>query len=196
MAYSILSPESKQQLEQERSRLTQDRDNIIASVTAEIDRLIQHIDSLLGQAAPAVSIEASQPETSRPVAAKSNGSRKGKAKVASSATKAKAKISEAAIEEKPKKGKRKKQKLFDAKQLKAAFNDMTPTDALLHVMLQTPDQSFSTEEMIQELYDDFDEADLPRARKSVAGVFSRGMRFGKLEKIQEHPSRYRLVESA
>lgn len=219
MSYSILSPESKQQLEQERSRLSKDRESIIASVTGEIDRLIQQIDSLLGETTAATSAP-KQAKASKKVAevtvqptkstkkaitkstpkppTKPTVQRKGKAKAVSSAsaskvaTANKAKTQKVVSDEKPKKGKR-QQQLFDAKQLKADFGDMSPTDALLQVMLQSPNQSFSTDEMIQELYDKFDEADLPRARKSVAGVFSRGMRFGKLEKIQEHPSRYRLV---
>lgn len=222
MSYSILSPESKQQLEQERSRLSQDRQSIIASVTGEIDRLIQQIDSLLGETTAAVTSEPKQAKASKKVAEvavqptkstkkaitqsttkptiKPTVQRKGKAKAVSSASASKvadddkAKTQKGVSDEKPKKGKR-KQQLFDAKQLKADFGEMSPTDALLHVMLQSPNQSFSTDEMIQELYDEFDEADLQRARKSVAGVFSRGMRFGKLEKIQEHPSRYRLVGS-
>ncbi|MBW4422404.1 MAG: hypothetical protein KME13_24870 [Myxacorys californica WJT36-NPBG1] len=205
MTYSILSHDSKQQLEQERSRLMHERETIIESVTAEINRLIQHIDALLGSEGMAEgngTVDAAVPTVDAAVPAK--GTRKGKAKSAASGAVSSAKLQESAPsdldevtapDDGQQKRKRRKSKSFDAEDLKSEFKGLTAIDAMIQVMKKAGDQTFSTDEMIEQVYGEFDEAEMPRARKSVAGVLARGARFNTFDKVEEKPARYKLSDS-
>ncbi|MBW4540610.1 MAG: hypothetical protein KME43_15890 [Myxacorys chilensis ATA2-1-KO14] len=211
MTYSILSHDSKQQLEQERSRLVHERETIIESVTAEINRLIQHIDALLGSEGTAEvngtvdtavpTADAAVPTADAAVPAK--GTRKGKAKSTTSGAGSPAKSQEsapssdevAAPDDGQQKRKRRKSKSFDAEDLNSEFKGLTAIDAMIQVMREAGEQAFSTDEMIQQVYGEFEESEMPRARKSVAGVLARGARFNTFDKVQEKPARYKLSDS-
>lgn len=204
MTYSILSHDSKQQLEQERSRLMHERETIIESVTAEINRLIQHIDALLGSEGTAEgngTVDAAVPTVDVAVPAK--GTRKGRPKsTTSGAVSAKSQESApsdsdevTAPDDGQHKRKRRKSKSFDAEDLNSEFKGLTAIDAMIQVMKKAGDQTFSTDEMIEQVYGEFDEAEMPRARKSVAGVLARGARFNTFDKVEEKPARYKLSDS-
>lgn len=186
MSYSILSGEARQNLEQERARLVKERETIVASVTAELDRLIHQLDILLGQE----SVEVASPKSST--------------RKASSTTKAEALAiaeEEAPAPEptnkrmKPKakaQVKARKGKSFDAKQIKRSFKGMTTNEAIVQIMEQAPGKKFETDELIEALYEPFDVSEMGRARKSVSAVLLHGLRAGKFEKVEENPARYQL----
>lgn len=184
MTYSILSKEIKQQLEQERSRLVNDREAIVASVTAEVDRLIQHLDVLLGSADATTSTPTNSKKTT------SKAASKAPSEVVSEAPKQKTERA------KPKAKRSKTTKAFDAKKLKSTFKKMSPSDAVAQILSQSPDQSFETDQLIASLYEPFDEAEMGRARKSVSAVLLHGLRAGKFEKVQENPAQYKFKASS
>jgi hypothetical protein len=186
MAYSILSEAARQHLEQERVRLLRDRDAIIASITADLDRLIQQLDGLLGEATLAsspstpVAIQSEVPETVEevtplPEVASPRSQRQAKPKA---------------------KAKARRVQSFDAKQFKRSFQGMTASDAIVQVMAQVPDQPLEPNALIEALYEPFAESDWGRARKSVSAVLLHGIRSGKFEKVQENPAQYQLKDPA
>jgi hypothetical protein len=186
MSYSILSEETRQQLEQERSRLVHDREAILASVTAELDRMIQQLDRLLGNEAPDADASTQLNDSAAPVA---------KLDVFEISAN-EAKVLEPDTDQTTPKAKRHDIKAFDAKQLKPDFKDMSASDAVVQILRQSPDQTFETDELIEALYEPFDQSDMGRARKSMSAVLMHGSRAGKFEKVQDQPARYKLKESA
>lgn len=188
MSYSILSDETRQRLEQERDRLTNERDAIIqeavARATAEVSRALEHVNALLqGGAAPAESNGSStaselepeiEEEEAAPVERKSSKSTSKKGTKAS----------------------KKRGRSFDAQALKPEFEQLSPVEAMRQVMLEAPDHAYLTDEVIERIYDEFNESDLPRARKSVAGTLARGVRQGLFEKISNNPTRFKVIEDS
>jgi hypothetical protein len=189
MSYSILSQETRQQLEQERFRLVHDREAILASVTAELDRLVQQLDRLLGNestdADAFTHLNGGAVDSAAPVA---------KLDVFQISAN-EAKVLEPDTDQTTPKAKQQDVKAFDAKQLKLDFKDMSASDAVVQILRQSPDQTFETDELIEALYEPFDQSDMGRARKSMSAVLLYGSRAGKFEKVQEHPARYKLKES-
>jgi hypothetical protein len=207
MSYSILSHATRQQLEQERSRLRQDRAAIIQTAieqaTAQIDKTLQHLDTLLGDA-PALS-ESQAPEQngngkSLPDLETSLESVPSIEPIAqeSSATSAKA-IPKAKGRPSQNKGKsrgQQKSTSFDSKVLRPEFEGHSPISAMAQMMGQSPDRSFSVEEVISALYPDFDPAETSKATRSVHITLALGAKKGLLEKVQENPSRFKAVAGA
>ena len=72
---------------------------------------------------------------------------------------------------------------------------MEPLQAMVNVTATNPEQSFSTAEIIREVYGEFDEAEMPRAIKSVAGTLTRGVQRGFLEKTQSNPTLFKFKAS-
>jgi len=114
MVLSILTDATKAKLEQERSRLKNERDAIIeaavAQATSEIDRVLQQINRLLGNDAPAstANIEASPRSKSKqskqavqPISKATPTSQKSKAKPKSSATSTVSKASKSTTASQP-----------------------------------------------------------------------------------------------
>jgi hypothetical protein len=198
MAFAILSDDTKSSLEQERSRLIEDRDRIIEAAveqaTAEIDQALHNLNQLLGDADTSVEDHATeipdQPKTA------SNPTRKP-------ATQRKSKQPAALSEE---------QSTLNAKAqptsqataptatpartlvLKPEFQSVTPTEAVKQIIQQV-DKPMATEDVIPELYQSLEEADLSTARKSVALILGRGTHQGVYEKVEENPSRYQIKAS-
>lgn len=215
MPYAILDKSVRSNLEQERDRLTKDRDSIIkaavADATTEIDKTLEYLNGLLGgtiapesngapDAAPATSArkgrgkaKAPAAEASVPVASEAPA-KKGKAP-AKAAAKAKAPAKEPAKaeqkEEKPKRN-AKPSVPFDAT-MKRDFKGLTPAEAVLKVMSDSPKDTFTTDEMIQILYGSLESEKMPEARKRVALMMAHGMRKGTYEKVGDSPSRFKIV---
>lgn len=187
MSYSILSSEVKQQLEQERSRLKSDRDAIIQSAveqaTAAIDRALQQLDLLLGDESEnngsgnyLLDLE-TQPDLSK--AQSKTSTPKGQ-----SSTKSKGK------------GQQPTANHFNGKVLKAEFAGLTPIEAMVQVINQSPEQTFDAEEVIRTVYDEFDPADLPTAKRSVKITLVGGAKKGWLERVQENPPIFKALTGA
>ncbi|GAP99729.1 hypothetical protein [Leptolyngbya sp. NIES-2104] len=197
MALSILTDNTRAKLEEERSRLINERDTIIQAAvtqaTVEFDQTLQTLNQLLGDSAPATT--ESQP-------AKAPTPLKKAAPAASEKGKT---TKQAAIEEKPTEptsktaAKGKKQPESKASKsaaptqplpLKQEFKSMTPTEAVKQVM--GAGKPLTTDDVIQTLYQSVKEANLATARKTIALILGRGTHQGVYEKVGENPSRYQL----
>lgn len=219
MPYAILDQSVRSNLEQERDRLTSDRDAIIkaavANATSEIDKTLEYLNGLLGgtiapesngapeaaPAAPAAPARKARGKAKAPAAeapAPEAPAKKGKAP-AKAAAKAKApakaeKVEKAEKAEKTEKPKRnvKPSVPFDAT-MKRDFKGLTPAEAVLKVMSDSPKDTFTTDEMIQILYGSLESEKMPEARKRVALMMAHGMRKGTYEKVGDNPSRFKIV---
>jgi hypothetical protein len=202
MALSILTDNTKASLEQERLRLTSERDAIIQAAveqaTVEIDQMLNNLNQLLGHSS-STAIE-SQP-------AKTPKSSNQVKKAAQPATK-KGAAKTAAIEEKPpaptaKTASKAKTQIKTASKssksatpaqpipVKQEFKSLTPTEAVKQIM-QKANQPMTTDDVIQSLYKSVKEEDSTTARKTVALILGRGTHQGVYEKVEENPSRYQL----
>ncbi len=166
---TMLNDTLKAELEQTRARLLSEQDTIAQTVTqqaeAEIDRLLGYINSLLGEAAPSRS--------------------DSKPKTASAPTSAPASAPTSATA--PKSG-----QPFDAAALKAKFKDLKPMDAILQVLADEK-HPLSIDDLINQLYDGFDQTDIAKARRSVAITTKHAERRGLVRKVQDNPSRFQAV---
>lgn len=222
MPYAILDKSVRSNLEQERDRLKKDRASIIeaavASATSEIDKTLEYLNGLLGgtiepngtavvaaaPAAPAAkkgrgkakaaaapaAAPAPAPAKKAP-AAKAAKAPAAKAVKAPAAKAAKAPAAKAPKEEKPKRNV-KPSVPFDAT-MKRDFKGLTPAEAVLKVMTDSPKDTFTTDEMIQILYGSLESEKMPEARKRVALMMAHGMRKGAYEKVGDNPSRFKIV---
>lgn len=214
MPYAILDNSVRKNLEQERDRLTSDRDSIIkaavSAATSEIDKTLEYLNGLLGgeiepptngkgkKAAAAIDlpkIEAAVAEAE----AKPKQQRKGRGKAKAAAeettkvapekkTRGKKKTEDAA----PKKTRNVKPSVpFDAT-MKRDFKGMTPAEAVLKVLSGSPSETFTTDEVIDILYGSLPSVSVPEARKRIALTLAHGMRKGSYEKVGENPSRFKI----
>ncbi|MCY7321993.1 MAG: hypothetical protein LH660_09410 [Phormidesmis sp. CAN_BIN36] len=177
MSYSILSDETRQHLEQERSRLNNDRETIIQTAveqaTAAIDLALQHLNSLLGDESISNSHENQLPDLEAEMQSEVSTSQ--------SVTKSKGKRGQ------------QKAKPFDGKVLRPEFEELSPIDAMVQVIQQSPGRSFDAEAVIRAVYDEFDEAELPKAKRSVKITLVLGVKKGLLEKVQDHPPLFKAL---
>ncbi len=180
MSYSILSDEARQQLEQERSRLSNDRETIIQTAvqqaTAAIDFALQQLNSLLGDEPMSNGHANYLPESEAVVQPKAS-------------------TDQAVTKSKGKRGQQ-KAKPFDGKVLRPEFEGLSPIDAMVQVIQQSPEQAFDAETVIDAVYDDFDEAELPKAKRSVKITLVLGVKKGLLEKVQDHPPMFKALAGA
>jgi hypothetical protein len=209
MSHVILSQETKQQLEQERSRLLSDRQTITALVTAEVDQAIEFLTALIGnKPAPATTTataKASKPHsTPSPPAVQAEAELTPKRRSETKATprpsepqivESDADLTQAKKQSQPR-GKLRQSPLFDATQLKRQFKGMSASHAIAQILREDSAQVYGIDDLIAALYEEFDQAEIPRARKSVAMVLMHGVRSGKFEKVQDAPAQYRLGEAA
>ena len=183
MSHAILSQDTRQHLEREKERLLSDRQKIVSLVSAKVDETIQHLNVLLEDAtivtAPVPELELSEQAESDATLNPAPTPRKAGAKKASK-PQAKAKPTQAPS--------------FDAKQLKRKFKGIGVSDAIVQIMQQDASQIYAADDLIAALYDNFDDADLSKARKTLGAVLMHTVRAGKIEKVQDKPSRYKLGE--
>lgn len=204
MPFSVVSDGFRQQLEQERSRLMEEREAIIeaaiAQATAEIDQTIENLNNLLGGALVSLEVNGTT-EPSKKTASKGAKSSKATAQsdaVAKAPTKARAKAKPAAPAAKaPSKAIRPEPRAkatseAEALPLKRQFKGMTPTQATYRLLEESPEQTFSTDEVIAALFSSLNEAQQAAARKSIGLVLGRGTYQGKLEKVQENPNLFKF----
>ena len=161
MAHTALSEQTKQHLAQERSRLVNDREKIVSevksSVSAEVDRVIQTLNALLGELPAVEAAKQAKPEA-----------------------KEQSKLSQG----------------FDAKQLKHKFKDMNLSAAIVQILQQDPTREYETDALIAALYDSVDQAEMPRARKTLGATLMHQRRAGVVEKIGDKSPRYKLGQAA
>lgn len=164
---TILNETLKAELEQTRARLLNEQDTIAQTVSKqaeeEIDRLLGYINSLLGEEAPSTSD--SQPKS----ASQPKTTSKSKASTTS-----------------------KTGQPFDAAALKAKFKDLKPMDAIVQI-LKDEQHPLSIDDLINQLYDAFDQTDIAKARRSVAITTKHAERRGLVQKVQDNPSRFQAA---
>jgi hypothetical protein len=205
MPYAILDKAVRQNLEQERDRLTKDREAIIkeavAQATSEIDQTLASLNGLLGgevaSSANGKSSKVDLPSLEVAPEDKPKQQRKGRGKakavveetVAAPEKKARGKKSS----DEPKKPRNVKPPVpFDAT-MKRDFKGLTPAEAVRKVMTDAPSDTFTTDEMIEILYGSLPSINMPEARKRVALMMAHGMRKGTYEKVGENPSRFKAA---
>ncbi|MGG6270383.1 hypothetical protein ACQ4M3_36030 [Leptolyngbya sp. AN03gr2] len=188
MSYLVLSDATRQNLEQERSRLINDRQKIVseiqASVSAEVDRTLKTLNALLSESpeveavsaddiVDAVSelLEHASTPTSSASRSRKTGTKKAQSEAQSTSTSTSA---------------------FDAKQLKHKFKGSSLIDAIVQVMQQDAAKIYTIDDLIAGVYDQFDEAEMPRARKTLGATLMHANRAGTVKRIGEKPSRYQL----
>ncbi len=156
----------KVQLQQEHTRLQQERDRLTETVTSQtaatIDQLVQHIDHLLG--VPTQIEPTSKAQSAQPKSKPST-----------------AKPSQPAPKSTELAG-------FDAAKIKPAFQSSKLMNAIVKAI--KPKQSKSIDQLLEDLYEPFDTADLKKARMSVAIAANHAVRKGLLQKIQGKPDRF------
>lgn len=161
---TMLNDTLKAGLEQTRARLLSEQDTLAQTVSKqaeeEIDRVLGYINSLLGEDAPSTPASTATP-ASKPKAA------------------TKSKATPAAKTGQP----------FDASALKAKFKGQKPMEAILKVLADEK-HALSIDDLINQLYDAFDQADIAKARRSVAITTKHAERRGLLRKVQDNPSRF------
>ncbi|MBD1823135.1 hypothetical protein H6F51_11670 [Cyanobacteria bacterium FACHB-DQ100] len=202
MPYAILDQSVRQNLEQERDRLTNDREAIIkeavASATSEIDKTLEYLNGLLGgEIAPSTNgkkIEIEVPAIAEVAEAKPKRKGRGKAKATEETTVAPEKKTRGKKSEDAPKQKRnvKPPVPFDAT-MKRDFKGMTPAEAVYKVMSGSPSDTYTTDEMIEVLYGSLPSVNMPEARKRIALMMAHGMRKGTYEKVGENPSRFKIA---
>ncbi|MBD1845903.1 hypothetical protein H6F89_21325 [Cyanobacteria bacterium FACHB-63] len=162
----ILNDSLKAELEQTRNRLLNEQDEIVQAISkqaeAEIDRLLGYINSLLGDSQP------SAPQGSQTAPASQPKASVSKPKVASTKS---------------------AQSPFDATTLKAKFKGVKPMDAIVQVLADEK-HPLSIDDLINQLYDGFDQADISKARRSVAITTKHAERRGLVRKIQDNPPQF------
>ena len=207
MPYAILDKAVRQNLEQERDRLSGDRDAIIKAAveqaTSEIDQTLAYLNGLLGgEIAPSSNGKSGAielPKLEVEAEAKPKQQRKGRGKAKAAVEE----VAETPVPEKKTRAKRnpdepkpkrnvKPSVPFDAT-MKRDFKGLTPAEAVRKVMTDSPSDTFTTDEMIEILYGSLPSVNMPEARKRVALMMAHGMRKGTYEKVGENPSRFKAA---
>ncbi|MCU0549559.1 MAG: exportin family protein [Leptolyngbya sp. Prado105] len=196
MSYLVLKDETRQQLEQERARLINDHAKIVsdieASVSAKLDQTLKTLNALLNEApvevVPADEIveavselleqaepPVKSPQIREPKATRKTGTKKANPEVKETSNSAQA---------------------FDAKQLKRKFKGKSLIEAIVQILQQDAEQVYTIDDLIAGLYDKFDEAEMPRARKTLGATLMHATRAGTVERVGDKPSRFKLGQPA
>lgn len=162
---TMLNETLKAELEQTRARLLSEQDTIAQTVTQQAEA---EIDRLLGYINSLLGEDAPSRSDNKPKTASATAS------APSSATASKS------------------GQPFDAAALKAKFKDLKPMDAILQVLADEK-HPLSIDDLINQLYDGFDQSDIAKARRSVAITTKHAERRGLVRKVQDNPSRFQAV---
>ncbi len=191
MSSTMLSDETKQQLEQERLRLVNDRSKIVSeiesSISAQVDLTLQALNALLN--APA---RVEVPAVDDIVESVSEILEHTTAEVPTYSTSRSRKTGTKSAVKPTAKEKTSQPKAFDARHLKGSFSGKSLGEAVLEVMHHDASRVYTTDEFIAVLYDPFDQADLSKARRTLGATLMHLIRGGKVEKVQDKPPHYKL----
>ena len=222
MDFSVLTPEFRQQLEQQLDRLISERDAIVQTAveqaTRTIDANLSHISALLGKTDNRSNGLSLAIEGEHPIAKKSSTKTKTKSSRAFTSEPEEDEDDEA---ESPKASKRKlKDKSFvspssvfnalkvskaskaskvktpkpklDDPELTPDFQGLKLADAIPAVFRQDPDRQFLIDDVIEVLYGPLDDSILPKTRQRVAVSLGHSSRRDEVRKVQDFPSIYCL----
>ena len=214
MDFSVLSPDFKTQLEQQRDRLLSERDTIVQAAleqaTTTIDANLAHINALLGhsdgslQAEPSVlkpSTPAKQKKvTAEPIAKKASALKEPRASQATPEAKVAKPI---ARKEKPPKSTVSRvtkasrvtptpSKSITTPPLKAEFKDMDLATAISIIFKRDSGRMFSVDNVIDTLYGPIDDALMGKSRQRIGVSLGHSLGREELVRVQDKPAIYRL----
>lgn len=220
MDFSVLTPEFRQQLEQQLDRLISERDAIVQTAveqaTRTIDANLSHINALLGKTDNRSNGLSLAIEGEHPIAKKSSTKTKSSRafvpepeeeeddepespKASKRKLKDKSFVSPSSVfnalkvskASKASKAKTPKPKLDDP-ELTPDFQGLKLADAIPAVFRQDPDRQFLIDDVIEVLYGPLDDAILPKTRQRVAVSLGHSSRRQEVRKVQDFPSIYCL----
>ena len=221
MDFSVLTPEFRQQLEEQLDRLSTERDAIVQAAveqaTRTIDANLSHMNALLGKTTDRPDGRPLAIEGESPIANKSSTKTKSKLPLAL-VSKPEEYEPEEEEEERPKVSKRKlKEKsspspssvfnalkvskaskkgmvkpAFEGPQLAPDFQGLELADAIPAVFRQEPDRHFFIDDVITALYGTVESSILPKTRQRVAVSLGHSARRQEVRKVQDFPSIYCL----
>ncbi len=171
-----------------------DRQAIVAeiesSVSAEVDRAIQILNALL-EGTPEVEVVPADDSVESVTELLENATPEPPPKAAPRSRKTGTKKTSPEAT-----GKSSQPQAFDAKRLKRKFKGKSLREAIVQVMQQDSAQIYTSDDLMAALYDQFDEAEISRARKTLGATLMHSVRAGTVERIGEKPSHYKLGQAA
>ena len=221
MDFSVLTPEFRQQLEEQLDRLNSERDAIVqaavAQATRTIDANLSHMNALLGKTTDRPDGRSLAIEGERPIANQSSTKTKTKPPLALASEPEEHEPED--IEEKNQKVSKRKLKEksssspssvfnalkvskaskkgavkapFEGPQLTPDFQGLELADAIPAVFRQEPDRHFFIDDVITALYGTVESSILPKTRQRVAVSLGHSARRQEVRKVQDFPSIYCL----
>ena len=194
MDFSVLSPDFTKQLEQQLSRLQNEREDIIAQAAQAVDTNIAHINALLGSGeaseAPAKRTYNRRASEEPEVRIKRAYNRKQPLTTAAepNSPKSKSTASKAKRVNSPKS--RPSSSNFPA--LKSDYAGMTPAHAIVALLKAKPRQVFTIDEVIAGIYGAIDEAQMPKTRQRTGVTLGHCMRRQECVKVDGEISLYQF----
>lgn len=167
--------DSRPHLEKALHDLKDRKDQILRDAAADIDKKIEALEQILGgsvrsETSLGSSVEEKAEET-KPAARQVRSSVVTKsAASAASRTKAEGRI-------------------FNSEVLTKEFKGLDVKDAIAKALVQAPDKTFDTVELIKVIYGKFDDAELMRAKNSLSLFLGRGAKQGLWRKVASNPIR-------
>jgi hypothetical protein len=218
MDFSVLSPDFRTQLEQQRDRLSSERDAIVQAAveqaTATIDANLAHINALLGNSDRTAPLEppvikASRQLKQKKVAAEPDIEPKAprKKRILKSATatpesvnpvepiakkEKKEKPTKSTASKAPKSGKTPAKSSSTTPTLKAEFGDLTLAAAIPTIFQKDPDRLFSVDHVIEALYGPIDDDLMGKSRQRIGVSLGHSLIREEIVRVQDKPAIYRL----
>jgi hypothetical protein len=212
MDFSVLSSDFRSQLEQQRDRLSSERDTIVQAAieraTATIDANLAHINALLGNSDRTAPVEppvvkASQQPKQKKVAAEPDIEPKAprKKRILKSATANQESVNPIEpIAKKEKKAKPTKSTASKAPAksssttptLKAEFGDLTLAAAIPMIFQKDPDRLFSVDHVIEALYGPIDDDLMGKSRQRIGVSLGHSLVREEIVRVQDKLAIYRL----
>ena len=194
MDFSVLSPDFTKQLEQQLSRLQNEREDIIAQAAQAVDTNIAHINALLGSGDVSEAL-AKQTYNRRAleepeVRIKRPYNRKQPLTIASepNSPKSKSTASKAKRINSPKS----KPSSSNFPALKSDYASMKPAHAIVALLKAKPSQVFTVDEVIAGVYGAIDEAQMPKTRQRTGVTLGHCMRRQECVKVDGEISLYQF----
>ena len=194
MDFSVLSPDFTKQLEQQLSRLQNEREDIIAQAAQAVDTNIAHINALLGgeeaSEAPAKRTYNRRVLEEPEVRIKRAYNRKQPLTTASESNspKSKSTASKAKRVNFPKS----KPSLSNFPDLKSDYASMKPAQAIVALLKAKPSQVFTIDEVIAGIYGTVSDAELPKTRQRMGVTLGHCARRQECVKVDGEIAQYQF----
>jgi len=203
MDFTVLSPDFRKQLEQQRNRLVKERDGIVKAAVAQaseaVDANIAHINALLGGvASTTATTEAPTKRAYTRRQPKMKTPRRSKIMEQAIAPEVEAKVSKTKTRVESAGAKAKKVKAVKVKadvanfpSLQSAYASLTPAQAIVQVLKTAPKQVFDVDKMIAAIYGAIDEQRMAKTRQRIGVMLGHSARRQECVKVQGETAQYR-----